>query len=75
MPPVPVLKPRQVVSAFLALGWEVSRRESSHIILTKPGHIATLSVLDHTEVARGTLRALIARAGITVEEFLDAVGS
>ena len=73
MPPVPVLKPRQVVSAFRALGWNVSRREGSHIILTKPGHIATLSVPDHAEVARGTLRALIARAGITVEEFLAVV--
>jgi hypothetical protein len=39
--------------------------------LTKEGHIATLSVPDHPEVARGTLRTLIARAGLTVEEFLD----
>ena len=73
MPPVPILKPRQVIKAFEKLGWEESRRESSHIVLTKRGHIATLSVPDHAEVARGTLRALIARAGVTVEEFLEAV--
>ena len=32
-----------------------------------------LSVPDHPQVARGTLRALISRAGLTVEEFLAAV--
>ena len=70
MPELPVLKPREVVKAFTKLGWEVARRKGSHIILTKEGHLATLSVPDHPEVARGTLRALIARAGLTIEKFL-----
>jgi predicted RNA binding protein YcfA (HicA-like mRNA interferase family) len=74
MPSVPVLKPRQVVKAFGKLGWAVARQKGSHIILTKEGHIATLSVPNHPEVARGTLRALIARSGVTLEEFLDALG-
>ncbi len=74
MPPVPILRPREVVSAFQKLGWEVARQRGSHIILTKTGHIATLSVPNHTQVARGTLRALIARAGLTVEQFLEATG-
>jgi predicted RNA binding protein YcfA (HicA-like mRNA interferase family) len=72
MPPVPLLRPREVVAAFQKLGWDVARQKGSHIILTRTGHIATLSVPNHPEVARGTLRALIARAGITVEEFLRA---
>jgi predicted RNA binding protein YcfA (HicA-like mRNA interferase family) len=74
MPPVPLLRPRDVVGAFQKLGWEVARQRGSHIILTKTGHIATLSIPNHPEVARGTLRALIARAGLTVEEFLEATG-
>ena len=41
-------------------------------MLTKPGALATLSVPDHPQVARGTLRTLIAKAGLTVEEFLEA---
>ncbi len=69
MPPVPLLTPREAVSAFRALGWDVARQRGSHIILTKEGHIATLSVPNHKQVARGTLRGLIARAGLTVEEF------
>jgi predicted RNA binding protein YcfA (HicA-like mRNA interferase family) len=74
MPPVPLLRPRDVIGAFQKLGWEVARQRGSHIILTKTGHIATLSIPNHPEVARGTLRALIARAGLTVEEFLQATG-
>ncbi len=73
MPTVPVLRPRQVVKAFEKLGWEVARQRGSHIILTKKGHIATLSVPNHPEVARGTLRSLITKAGISVEEFLAAL--
>lgn len=42
----------------------------SHIILTKPNHMATLSVPDHKEVARGTLRSLVRAAGMTVETFI-----
>lgn len=42
-------------------------------MLTKPGALASLSVPDHAQVARGTLRTLIAKAGLTVEEFLAAV--
>ena len=73
MPEVPLLKPREVVKAFKKLGWEVARQRGSHIILTKEGHIATLSVPNHPEVALGTLRSLVARAGITIEKILDAL--
>ena len=59
--------------AFEKLGWEVARQRGSHIILTRKAHIATLSIPNHAEVARGTLRSLISKAGVTVEEFLEAL--
>jgi predicted RNA binding protein YcfA (HicA-like mRNA interferase family) len=68
---IPLLRPREVIKAFERLGWETARQRGSHIIMTKPGHIATLSIPDHIYVARGTLRSLIARAGISLEESLD----
>ena len=71
MSSVPVLRPREVVRAFEKIGWEVARKSGSHIILTRKGHIATLSIPNHTEVARGTLRRLIARADITVDDFIE----
>lgn len=73
MSPVPLLRPDEVVRAFERLGWEVVRRRSSHILMTKAGNIATLSIPDHRQVARGTLRSLIRKAGLTEEEFLAAL--
>jgi len=72
MPPVPLLPPSDVIKLFQRLGWQIARQKGSHIIMTKPGHIATLSIPNHQEVARGTLRSLIAKAGLTIEQFLDA---
>ena len=73
MPKLPVVSGSEVVQAFEALGWVVARRQSSHIILVKDGEMATLSVPDHAEVAKGTLRSLIRAAGVTVAEFVEAL--
>jgi predicted RNA binding protein YcfA (HicA-like mRNA interferase family) len=70
---IPLLSGQEVVKIFKRLGWEVVRHRGSHIILVKEGNIATLSVPNHHEVARGTLRSLIARAGLSVDEFLNEI--
>jgi len=75
MAALPVISGREAVRTFGALGWEVARQRGSHIILVKKGHPATLSVPDHKELARGTLRALVRRAGVPIEEFLRARSS
>lgn len=69
---LPRLSGREAVRVFGSLGWEKTRQSSSHIILVRQGHQATLSVPDHKEVAAGTLRSLIRSAGLTVEEFAEA---
>jgi predicted RNA binding protein YcfA (HicA-like mRNA interferase family) len=71
MPSLPVLSGRDVVRAFAKLEWQIARQRGSHIILVKAGSIATLSVPDHREVAKGTLRSLIRSAGLTVDEFIQ----
>lgn len=74
MPPsLPVLSGREVVRIFESLGWQVARQSGSHIVMVKEGKIATLSIPDHREVAKGTLRSIIRAAGLTVAEFVAAV--
>jgi predicted RNA binding protein YcfA (HicA-like mRNA interferase family) len=73
MPPLPVLSGREVVKVFRSLGWHVARQSGSHIIMTKDDTIITLSIPDHQEVARGTLRSLIRAANLTVDEFIAAI--
>jgi len=72
MASVPVLSGKEVVRLFEGFGWNVVRQSSSHIIMTKEGEIATLSVPDHKEVAKGTLRSLIRAANLTVDEFVKS---
>jgi predicted RNA binding protein YcfA (HicA-like mRNA interferase family) len=74
MPPsIPILKGRDVVCVFESLGWQVARQNGSHLIMIKEGEIATLSIPDHREVAKGTLRSLIRMAGLTIAEFVVAM--
>ena len=73
MAQVPLLSGREVVRAFEKFGWQIARQRGSHIILVKEGARATLSIPDHKEVARGTLRSLIRAAGLTVEDFAGEV--
>ena len=74
MAQLPRISGRQVVKAFESLGWLQVRQSGSHVILVREGHPATLSIPDHKEVAKGTLRSLIRSAGITVNEFVNAMG-
>ena len=73
MPPLPQLSGRETVKVFESLGWKMVRQKGNHIILIKDRQLVTLSVPDHKEVAKGTLRSLIRSAGLTVSEFLDAL--
>jgi predicted RNA binding protein YcfA (HicA-like mRNA interferase family) len=70
---LPVLNGQEVVRVFESFGWSVSRQKSSHIIMTKEGEAATLSIPNHKEVAKGTLRSLIRAANLTVDEFAEAI--
>ncbi len=69
MPKLPVMSGREVVSVFEKHGWEIARQRGSHIILVKTGENVTLSVPDHKEVAKGTLRSLVRAASLTIQEF------
>ncbi len=73
MTQLPSLSGKEVVKAFENLGWQVSRQSGSHIVLTKDGEMASLSVPNHKEVAKGTLRSLIRHANLTIDEFVKAI--
>ena len=53
MPSLPKLRGRDVVEVFAKDGWQMVRQRGSHMILVKSGHMATLSVPDDREVAKG----------------------
>ena len=66
----PVVSGREAMRAFQRLGYEVDHQRGSHVTLrhTRPPY-RRLVVPNHRELAKGTLRALIREAGITVDQF------
>ncbi|HHI81414.1 MAG TPA: type II toxin-antitoxin system HicA family toxin [Planctomycetes bacterium] len=70
MSSLPVISGRQAVAALRKFGYEVDRQRGSHIVMRqgRPPY-RRLVVPDHKELAKGTLRAMIRQAGLTVEEF------
>ena len=67
---LPVVSGRQAAKAFRKIDYKVDRRVGSHIILRHSrAPYRCLTVPDHHEIAKGTLRTLIREAGLTVAEF------
>ncbi|MCK5055245.1 MAG: type II toxin-antitoxin system HicA family toxin [Candidatus Aminicenantes bacterium] len=61
---------KQAVKTFKKYGWDVVGQVGSHVVMTKPGMKANLSVPQHKEVSIGLLRKLIKFAELEVDEFL-----
>ena len=62
---------KDAVKAFNRAGWQSVGQVGSHLVMTKPGQRANLSIPQHKELSVGTLRALIRASGMTVDEFLE----
>jgi predicted RNA binding protein YcfA (HicA-like mRNA interferase family) len=71
MPALPTVSGREAVKIFARDGWQLVRQRGSHMILVKTGRVATLSVPDHRELAKGTLRSLLRSSDLTVDEFIE----
>lgn len=67
---LPCISGRECVSALAKAGFQVKRQEGSHVVLRRDSPFAQVVVPEHRELDRGTLRAIIRQAGLSVEEFL-----
>ena len=59
------------IKALQKVGFYEKRRQSSHIILRRDEPFVQVVVPDHQELAKGTLRAIIRDAGLSIEEFIE----
>ena len=69
---LPLLPGRKIVKALGKAGYEPDHQNGSHIVLrsTEPPH-RRITVPDHKEVARGTLREILHAVGLTEVEFRE----
>jgi predicted RNA binding protein YcfA (HicA-like mRNA interferase family) len=68
---LPQVSGRECVRALEQVGFYISRQRGSHIIMRRDEPPARVVVPNHKTVKRGTLRAIIRQADLTVEEFVD----
>jgi predicted RNA binding protein YcfA (HicA-like mRNA interferase family) len=71
---LPVCSASEAIRAFGRIGYGVDHQTGSHIIL-RHATGRRLTVPNHRELAKGTLRSLIREAGITPAEFAELMRS
>lgn len=64
------LSSREVRAALERVGFVFRRQSGSHMVLRRGDPYARAVVPDHKQIRTGTLRRIIADAGLTVEEFM-----
>ena len=69
MSKLPVVSGKKTIKALMKIGYYIRDRESSHIHL-RHSTKKPLTIPDHKEIAKGTLRAIIRTAELRVEEFI-----
>jgi len=65
---LPVISGRQLVRALGRVGFVVDRQRGSHMILYRADPPRMLTVPDHKELDRGTLRAILRQAEMSPKE-------
>jgi len=68
---LPRISGRVCAKALTSVGFIQLRQHGSHIILRRSEPFAQVIVPDHLELDRGTLRAIIRQAGLTIEQFKE----
>ncbi|EKQ68165.1 putative periplasmic or secreted lipoprotein [Leptolyngbyaceae cyanobacterium JSC-12] len=71
MSKLPVISGATCVKALEKIGFVVVRQRGSHVIVVLEESKTTVSVPDHKELDRGTLRSIIRQAGLSVDEFVE----
>ena len=72
MTKLPVVSGANLIKALRGLGYYVRDQQGSHIHLRHPVR-PPLTIPNHREIARGTLRAIVRQAGLTVEELVESL--
>jgi predicted RNA binding protein YcfA (HicA-like mRNA interferase family) len=73
MSKLPVISGKDCIKALEKFGFNIKRQEGSHIVLRKDKPFCQLVVPNHKTLDRGTLRAIIRQADLSVEEFIKAL--
>ena len=69
MSKLPQVSGSDVVRALQQIGFSVRRQHGSHIIMRRNDPFTQTVVPNHRQIDRGTLRAILRQADLSVEDF------
>ncbi len=69
MSKLPVISGKDCVKVLEKIGFTVKRQEGSHIVMRRENPFNQLVVPNHKTLDRGTLRAIIRQADLSVSDF------
>ncbi len=67
---LPRISGRECVQTLAKVGFYIKRQHGSHIILRRDNPFAQVVVPDHKELDKGTLRSIIRKAELGVNDFI-----
>jgi len=68
---LPAVSAQEVINVLRKLGYEKDRQRGSHIIMRQVENpYRRITIPNHKEIAKGTLRAIIREAGLSVDDFI-----
>lgn len=70
MTPLPPISGKECVKVLQRMGFYIKRQHGSHIIMRIDNPFHQVVVPDHSTLDRGTLRAILKQANITVDDFV-----
>ena len=69
---LPVVSGRELVRVLEKTGYVMDRQKGSHMVLRQPeAPFRRVTVPDHKEIAKGTLRSILRHAGLRVDELVE----
>jgi len=68
---LPAVSAQEVINVLKELGYEKDRQRGSHIIMRQvEDPYRRITIPNHKEIAKGTLRAIIRETGLSVDGFI-----
>jgi predicted RNA binding protein YcfA (HicA-like mRNA interferase family) len=71
MPKLPHVSGAEAIRAMQRLGFEVARQKGSHIVMRRDTDGCVIP--NHREIKTGTLAGILRQAGVSAEEFIQAL--
>jgi predicted RNA binding protein YcfA (HicA-like mRNA interferase family) len=70
MPKLPSISGKDTMKALFKVGFVFKRQVGSHMILKRESDGKRVSIPNHDQLPKGTLRAIIRQCDLSVEDFI-----